>query len=136
MDAAAGQPAVQVSIHSDGVASIEMFEAVGERYWPVFFDCLRARLKPAARATLQIITVADHRFEAYRKDVDFIQKYIFPGGMLPSPRILSEEGLEEKQRDAKVEDYRAQTQEAVGKYVSEAISRGCCAWKSSSLSIA
>lgn len=72
----------------DGVASIEMFEAVGERYWPVFFDCLRARLKPAARATLQIITVADHRFEAYRKDVDFIQKYIFPGGMLPGPTVL------------------------------------------------
>ncbi|MGM0585991.1 MAG: class I SAM-dependent methyltransferase [Pseudomonadota bacterium] len=72
----------------DGVASIEMFEAVGEQYWPVFFDSLRDRLKPEARATLQIITVADHLFDGYRKGVDFIQKYIFPGGMLPSPAAL------------------------------------------------
>src|SRR6056297_2109585 len=54
----------------DGIASIEMFEAVGERYWPVFFESLAARLRAGARATLQIITVEDHRFEAYRKDVD------------------------------------------------------------------
>ncbi|MBC7132705.1 MAG: class I SAM-dependent methyltransferase [Roseovarius sp.] len=72
----------------DGVASIEMFEAVGEKYWPVFFDTLRGRLKPGARATLQIITLEDRRFEAYRKEVDFIQKYIFPGGMLPGPAAL------------------------------------------------
>jgi cyclopropane-fatty-acyl-phospholipid synthase len=75
----------------DGVASIEMFEAVGEKYWPVFFDSLRARLKPGARATLQIITVEDRRFESYRKDIDFIQKYIFPGGMLPGPSVLRQE---------------------------------------------
>jgi cyclopropane-fatty-acyl-phospholipid synthase len=49
----------------DGIASIEMFEAVGERYWPTYFNTLRDRLKPGASATLQIITVADHRFEAY-----------------------------------------------------------------------
>ncbi|MDZ7906666.1 MAG: cyclopropane-fatty-acyl-phospholipid synthase family protein [Cypionkella sp.] len=72
----------------DGIASIEMFEAVGERYWPTYFDTLRARLKPGAAATLQIITVPDHRFDTYRKAVDFIQKYIFPGGMLPSPGVL------------------------------------------------
>jgi cyclopropane-fatty-acyl-phospholipid synthase len=72
----------------DGVASIEMFEAVGERYWPVFFEGLRDRLKPCARACLQIITVEDARFESYRRDVDFIQKYIFPGGMLPGPTVL------------------------------------------------
>ena len=72
----------------DGIASIEMFEAVGERYWPVYFDTLRARLRPGGRATLQVITVEDARFDAYRKGVDFIRKYIFPGGMLPSPSAL------------------------------------------------
>ena len=72
----------------DGVASIEMFEAVGEKYWPVYFDVLRDRLKPGHKATLQIITVADGRWEIYKRGVDFIQKYIFPGGMLPSPTVL------------------------------------------------
>jgi len=75
----------------DGIASIEMFEAVGERYWPVYFQTLRDRLKPGRHATLQIITIADDRFRAYRKGVDFIQKYIFPGGMLPSPAVLRAE---------------------------------------------
>ena len=75
----------------DGIASIEMFEAVGEKYWPVYFETLRERLKPGRHATLQIITVPDRRFETYRKSVDFIQKYIFPGGMLPSPAALRRE---------------------------------------------
>lgn len=75
----------------DGIASIEMFEAVGERYWPTYFNTVRDRLKPGARATLQIITVADKRWEVYRNGVDFIQKYIFPGGMLPAPKILREQ---------------------------------------------
>ena len=75
----------------DGVASIEMFEAVGERYWPVYFGALRDRLAEDGRACLQIITVADRLFDGYRKGVDFIQKYIFPGGMLPSPAALAEE---------------------------------------------
>ncbi|MDO8984329.1 cyclopropane-fatty-acyl-phospholipid synthase family protein [Cypionkella sp.] len=75
----------------DGVASIEMFEAVGEKYWPVYFDTVRDRLKPGGHATLQIITVQEARFETYRKAVDFIQKYIFPGGMLPSPSVLKRE---------------------------------------------
>ena len=72
----------------DGIASIEMFEAVGERYWPVYFDTVRDRLKPGRHATLQIITVQDRRWEVYRRSVDFIQKYIFPGGMLPSRNAL------------------------------------------------
>ncbi len=72
----------------DGIASIEMFEAVGEKYWPVYFNTLRERLKPGGNATLQIITVQDKRWEVYRRGVDFIQKYIFPGGMLPSPSAL------------------------------------------------
>jgi len=75
----------------DGIASIEMFEAVGERYWPVYFDSLRARLKPGRAATLQVILVEDSRFESYRKQVDFIQKYIFPGGILPGPSVLRRE---------------------------------------------
>jgi len=69
----------------DGIASIEMFEAVGEKYWPSYFNTVRDRLRPGKQATLQIITLEDHRFDAYRKGVDFIQKHIFPGGMLASP---------------------------------------------------
>ena len=75
----------------DGVASIEMFEAVGEEYWPVYFRGVRERLKPGRAATLQIITLQEKRFRIYRKSVDFIQKYIFPGGMLPSPSALRSE---------------------------------------------
>ncbi|UTH49532.1 class I SAM-dependent methyltransferase [Loktanella salsilacus] len=74
----------------DGIASIEMFEAVGEQYWPAYFKTVRARLKPGRKATLQIITVADRRWEVYKRGPDFIQKYIFPGGMLPSPSKLRE----------------------------------------------
>lgn len=75
----------------DGISSIEMFEAVGEKYWPVYFETLRDRLKPGKAATLQIITLPDRRFKIYRESVDFIQKYIFPGGMLPSPNALQEQ---------------------------------------------
>src|SRR6056297_1615295 len=75
----------------DGIASIEMFEAVGEKYWPAYFKTVRDRLRPGANATLQIITIADKRWEAYRTGVDFIQKHIFPGGMLPSPSALRQE---------------------------------------------
>jgi cyclopropane-fatty-acyl-phospholipid synthase len=75
----------------DGIASIEMFEAVGEKYWPVYFETLRDRLKPGRHATLQIITVQDKRWKVYKRGVDFIQKYIFPGGMLPSPSVLKAE---------------------------------------------
>ncbi|GGF55419.1 cyclopropane-fatty-acyl-phospholipid synthase [Mameliella alba] len=75
----------------DGIASIEMFEAVGEKYWPTYFETVQARLKPGGHATLQIITVQHKRWEIYRRGVDFIQKYIFPGGMLPSPEVLRAE---------------------------------------------
>ena len=75
----------------DGVASIEMFEAVGEKYWPIYFETIKHCLKPGRQATLQIITVHDARWDVYRKSVDFIQKYIFPGGMLPSPTVLKQE---------------------------------------------
>ncbi|GFE66659.1 SAM-dependent methyltransferase [Litoreibacter roseus] len=75
----------------DGIASIEMFEAVGEKYWPVYFNAVRDRLKPGKNATLQIITVEHRRWAVYKRGVDFIQKYIFPGGMLPSPKVLRDE---------------------------------------------
>ncbi len=72
----------------DRVASIEMFEAVGERFWPTYFDKVRDSLKPGGQAGLQIITIRDELFDHYRRTPDFIQKYIFPGGMLPSEERL------------------------------------------------
>lgn len=69
----------------DGIASIEMFEAVGEAYWPSYFATLRRCLVPGGRACIQTITIADGLFDRYRAGSDFIQQYIFPGGMLPSP---------------------------------------------------
>lgn len=77
--------------HYDAIASIEMFEAVGEKYWPAYFNTVRDRLKPGRQATIQVITVPESRFNTYRKNVDFIQKYIFPGGMLISPSRFREE---------------------------------------------
>lgn len=83
----------------DGIASIEMFEAVGQRFWPTYFDTLRERLRPGRLASLQIITVPNDRWATYSNQVDFIQKYIFPGGMLPAPMKLDEQleraGLED-----------------------------------------
>lgn len=72
----------------DRIASIEMFEAVGEQYWPAYFSKVRDCLNPGGIAGLQIITINDRSFETYRKGVDFIQRYVFPGGMLPSPGAL------------------------------------------------
>jgi len=75
----------------DRIVSIEMFEAVGESYWPTYFDKVHGCLKPGGKAGLQIITIAKERFASYRKKTDFIQRYIFPGGMLPSPEGLDTE---------------------------------------------
>lgn len=72
----------------DHVVSIEMFEAVGEAYWPVYFDTLKRVLKPGGRASLQVITIDEEMFEVYRRESDFIQQYVFPGGMLPSKTAL------------------------------------------------
>ncbi|WP_417843730.1 class I SAM-dependent methyltransferase [Thalassospira sp.] len=74
----------------DKLVSIEMFEAVGEEHWPTYFDMIRNRLRPGGKAVLQIITIDESRFEGYREGADFIQRYIFPGGMLPSPTALKE----------------------------------------------
>lgn len=72
----------------DRVASIEMFEAVGKEYWPAYFDKIHAVLEPGGRAGLQIITIQDALFDEYNARTDFIQKYVFPGGMLPSEERL------------------------------------------------
>jgi cyclopropane-fatty-acyl-phospholipid synthase len=72
----------------DRIASIEMIEAVGEAYWPAFFQMLRERLVPGGTAAIQAITIADRLFARYRNGVEFIQRYVFPGGMLPSPGSL------------------------------------------------
>lgn len=80
-----------VSGRFDRVASIEMFEAVGERYWPTYFGKIAEALKPGGQAGLQIITIRDELFDDYRRRPDFIQKYVFPGGMLPSEARLRDE---------------------------------------------
>jgi len=72
----------------DRIASIEMIEAVGEQYWSAYFRQLRDRLQPQGIAGIQAITIQDRFFQAYRREVDFIRRYVFPGGMLPSPAIL------------------------------------------------
>jgi len=86
-----------VEQHYDRVVSCEMFEAVGERYWPSFFAQLARCLKPGGRTVVQTITIRDDIFPVYRKGTDFIQRYIFPGGKLPSPsvfvRLAGEAGL-------------------------------------------
>ncbi|MFG6447121.1 class I SAM-dependent methyltransferase [Roseateles sp. BYS180W] len=72
----------------DAVVSIEMFEAVGEAYWEAYFRTLHSCLKPSGLACVQTITIDDALFERYRSGTDFIQQYVFPGGMLPSPRVF------------------------------------------------
>ncbi|MCK0208516.1 cyclopropane-fatty-acyl-phospholipid synthase family protein [Starkeya koreensis] len=73
------------------IVSIEMLEAVGEAYWPVYFAKLRECLAPGGVALLQVITIAEDRFEGYRRNTDFIQRHIFPGGMLPTRTHIAEQ---------------------------------------------
>ncbi len=74
----------------DKIVSIEMFEAVGEQYWSVYLDTLRERLAPCGKVALQIITMDEAYFDDYRQNPEFIQRYIFPGGMLPEPRVFQQ----------------------------------------------
>lgn len=74
----------------DRIVSIEMLEAVGERYWPAYFDVLRQRLAADGQAVLQVITIGEPWFDRYRAGADFIQRFIFPGGMLPTRKALRE----------------------------------------------
>jgi len=73
----------------DKIVSIEMFEAVGETYWPSYFSTVSNCLRPGGKAALQVITIADEMFHIYKAQPDFIQRYIFPGGMLPSMTALA-----------------------------------------------
>jgi cyclopropane-fatty-acyl-phospholipid synthase len=73
----------------DKIISIEMFEAVGYENWGTYFETIKNRLKPGGTAILQVIIIEDQRFESYRNQVDFIQRYIFPGGLLPSVEALT-----------------------------------------------
>ena len=68
----------------DGIASVEMFEAVGEKHWPEYFEAIANCLKASGKACIQTIVIAEELFERYRHNTDFIQQYVFPGGMLPS----------------------------------------------------
>jgi cyclopropane-fatty-acyl-phospholipid synthase len=75
----------------DAIVSIEMMEAVGERYWPQYFNTLAARIKEGGRAVIQAITVRDDLFDLYRSRSDFVRHYVFPGGMLPSLARIGDE---------------------------------------------
>ena len=75
----------------DNIVSIEMFEAVGEHYWPAYFQTVAERLKRGGRAVIQTITIHDDLFSAYRLRSDFVRHYVFPGGMLPSLARFTEE---------------------------------------------
>ncbi len=93
----------------DHILSVEMIEAVGEAYWPVFFERLCARLRPGGRAVLQAITIGEPYFGAYRGSADFIRQYIFPGGMLPTLSVIRDQaaraGLRTSQTVAFGADY-------------------------------
>lgn len=93
----------------DRIVSIEMLEAVGEAYWPVFFNTLQQRLRPGGHVVLQVITIDEVRFAGYRGAADFIQRHVFPGGMLPTKTILqaqaSRAGLRSKQAEHFGMDY-------------------------------
>jgi cyclopropane-fatty-acyl-phospholipid synthase len=93
----------------DHIVSIEMFEAVGEAYWERYFAKLNQLLNMGGRAAIQTIVIRDDLFEHYRRRSDFIQQYIFPGGMLPSPARLSDlarnHGFEIEATEAFADDY-------------------------------
>jgi len=72
----------------DKIVSIEMLEAVGEKFWRRYFESIRDRLAPGGKAAIQTITIKDDCFESYKKNPDFIQQFIFPGGMLPTPSAI------------------------------------------------
>ncbi|MGI9142819.1 MAG: class I SAM-dependent methyltransferase, partial [Fluviibacter sp.] len=72
----------------DHIVSVEMFEAVGERWWPTYFKSIKRLLKPGGKALIQVITIDDALFNQYKRGTDFIQRHVFPGGMLPSPSIF------------------------------------------------
>ena len=75
----------------DHIVSVEMFEAVGERWWPTYFNTIKRLLKPGGKALIQVISIDDALFHQYRRGTDFIQRHVFPGGMLPAPGVFCEQ---------------------------------------------
>lgn len=99
----------EISEEFDAIASVEMVEAVGQRWWPAYLDCLARCLKPGGKAALQFISIDHRSFPRYAKSADFIQAYIFPGGMLlDEPRFAAlarKRGLSWDDRDGFGRDY-------------------------------
>lgn len=99
----------EISEQFDAIASVEMVEAVGQRWWPAYLDSIARNLKPGGRAALQFISIDHALFDGYSRNADFIQAYIFPGGMLlDEPRfeaLARERGLSWEQRDGFASDY-------------------------------
>jgi cyclopropane-fatty-acyl-phospholipid synthase len=95
----------------DAIASIEMFEAVGKEYWPVYFETLAKCLKPGGRAGVQVITIREDLWQDYLREIDFIRAYVFPGGMLPTATLMrempGEAGLALEAETAFGQDYAA-----------------------------
>ena len=93
----------------DAIASVEMVEAVGERWWGAYLDCIARNLKPGGRAALQFISIDPRIFDGYSRGADFIQTYIFPGGMLLNEprfaRLAHQRGLSWEDRDGFARDY-------------------------------
>ena len=85
----------------DHIVSVEMFEAVGERWWPTYFKTIKRLLKPGGKALIQVISIDDGLFKDYRRSTDFIQRHVFPGGMLPAPSVFREQA---QRADLKVTD--------------------------------
>jgi cyclopropane-fatty-acyl-phospholipid synthase len=105
----------------DAIVSIEMVEAVGEKYWPTYFKTLAARLKSGGKAVVQSITIQESAFERYRSTPDFIQQYIFPGGMLPSPERFNQ--------NAQAAGLQTQDQYHFGRDYAETLRRWRFAWE-------
>jgi cyclopropane-fatty-acyl-phospholipid synthase len=99
----------QISEEFDAIASVEMVEAVGERWWPAYFDAIARNLRPGGRAALQFISMDSRLFDGYARNPDFIQAYIFPGGMLIDEprfeRLAEERGLSWRDRECFGLDY-------------------------------
>jgi len=93
----------------DAIVSVEMVEALGRGYWPAFMDCIARNLKPGGRAAIQFIAMRDELFEAYARNADFIQAYVFPGGLLIKTsefrRLAEERGLSWQDQEDFGSDY-------------------------------
>jgi cyclopropane-fatty-acyl-phospholipid synthase len=110
----------------DRIVSIEMVEAVGEAFWPDYFQALHDRLRPGGTAVLQAITIDEPRFESYRRSPDFIQRHVFPGGMLPTRSAL----LREAEKVGLSFSFSERFGESYARTLSEWRRRFLASWKS------